>query len=363
MSSPRIQCLLSFDYEIFHGRNSGSYEDVLFAPTERLLGLCDELDVRATWFPDVCSVWWHREQGDADYADRFEAQMRDALRRGHDVQLHVHPHWLFTDRVDGAWQLDASRVYLHEIGWGEGLREAGGVVRAGVDYLEELLRPVVPDYRCESYRAAALALEPSAREHLQCLVDAGIRVDSSVIKGVRSETDTYVVDYRGAPSEVNWSMQPETGWGHAQAKGVYEVPVGTFQVGLPTRLRFLARRLAALRRPTRGGVMNRAGRQTRLGGLWHLVLMNLRYVTGDPWFTLSCDTKGFDAQMLLAGLRSYVERHAPDETVQVSVINHPKLMFEPEYRLLAEFVEGARATYGEEVGFPTFRDVARDRPV
>src|SRR3712207_7931890 len=26
--------------------------------------------------------------------DAVEEQLRDALRRGHDVQMHLHPHWL-----------------------------------------------------------------------------------------------------------------------------------------------------------------------------------------------------------------------------------------------------------------------------
>jgi len=360
MSFPRIRCLVSYDYEPFHGRNHGGFDNVLFGPTEELFRLGDELDVRTTWFPDICSVWWHRRHGRTGYADRFEEQMRRALLRGDDVQLHVHPHWLDTDLRDGHWQPPADRIYFHEIGFDDEEHGPMAILRRGVAWLEELLRPVDPEYRCIAYRAAALALQPEEQHHLQAILDAGLPIDSSVMKGVHTVTDTYRVDYRKVPAEPNWYMAPESGVGVAARKGVWEVPVGTFRIGLVARARFLLRRARAVGQ-RRGTGMSRHETQTRLGNVWHLLLQNLRYLS-DPWLTLSCDTKGFDAAMLLGGLRDHVARHEGFEQAAVSLIGHPKLMFEPQQALLRDFVKGARREWGEEIEFTTFRQLASELP-
>jgi hypothetical protein len=357
MADARIRCLVSFDYEPFHGRSFGSFEETLFGPTDELLALCGELALPAVWFPDVCSAWWHREHGEPAYAERFEGQLRDALRAGHDVQLHVHPHWLFTEKTAEGWRPRPDRIYLHEVGFGG---EAEAVLRRGVRWLEELLRPVDPGYRCVAYRAAALALQPEEAGHLRALAAAGLPIDSSVIKGVRSETDTYLIDYRRVPDAPNWFMAPETGVGAAAPRGIFEVPVGTFRVGAAARLGFLVRRARAVGQ-RRGTGMSRNVEQTGRGNLWHLALQNLRYLT-DPWLTLSCDTKGFDARLVLDGLRDHVRRHERFGDVALSVINHPKLMFERERELLRAFVEGARREWGERLEFTTFRALAGALP-
>lgn len=360
MSEPRVRCLISFDYEVFHGRNFGAFEEVLFRPTEALLDLCDELGVPTTWFPDVCSDWWHRERGEHAFADRFEGQMRDAVRRGHDVQLHVHPHWLYTTGRDGVWQPNAERIYLHEIGFDDPETGATALLRRGAAWLEALLRPVDPGYGCVAYRAAALALQPEEGRHLQALIDAGIAIDSSVMKGVHTGTDTYVVDYRDVPEPPNWFMSPATGVATAASAGVFEVPVGTFRIGPAARVAFLLRRLLAARQ-RRGTGMSRHEHQRRLGNLWHLALQNVRYLV-DPWLTLSCDTKGFDARMVVEGLGDHVRRHERFGDVAVSVINHPKLMFEPQRALLRRLVEEARRAFGPRLEFTTFRALAGELP-
>lgn len=348
---PRVRCLITFDYELFHGRNFGDGEDVLFAPTARIFETCAELQVSATFFPDVCCAWWHREHGELAFAERFEQQMMEAVRRGHDVQLHLHPHWLQCSRVDGGFVFDPGRMYPHELGWGPGDDEAPAVIRRGVQYLERLLKPIDPAYRCKAFRAGSLALQPQEGELLRALWAAGIRLDSSVAKGVLAATDTHRLDYRDVPKRANWFMAPQTGLADA-GSGILEVPVGTFQLPRSRRLLFLARRVRSVGR-ARGGAMARVGRQSRLASLWHLARANLRYLGGKPWFVLSCDTKGFTVDMLVEGLGAFVEDHAHEQEIAVAMLGHPKLMFDEELDLLRGFVRRGRARFGSRLEFVT----------
>jgi hypothetical protein len=348
---PRVRCLLTFDYELFHGRNFGDGEAVLFAPTARIFDLCDELGVRATFFPDVCCAWWHADAGEHAFVDRFEGQLREAVERGHDVQLHLHPHWLWCTRHAGGFVFDTGKMYPYELGWGEGEREAPAVIRRGVDYLERLLQPIDPAYRCTAFRAGSLALQPQEHELLGALSAAGIRLDTSVARGVHTVTDTHHLDYRDVPARANWFMSPSTGLREA-GSGILEVPVGTFRTSTSRRLRFLVHRARSVTR-ARGGAMARVERQSRLASLWQLARANLRYLGGDPWFLLSCDTKGFTVDMLVDGLQAIVEAHHGEPEIAVAMLGHPKLMFDAELELLRGFVSGARARLGTRLEFPT----------
>ena len=348
----QIAVLLTFDYEIFLGRNFAPANEVLFQPTVELLALCADLGVRTTFFADVCSVWAHRRAGLDAYADAFEAQLVAARRAGHDVQLHLHPHWLAATYQRGEWRLAPERMYLSDLGFGDGPDAAPAVVRRGVDYLNALLSPVDPAYRCVASRAAGMALGPRECDTIATLLGAGIMLDTSVAKDLRFRMDTLSVDYRGVPSLANWRMAPESGVNRAAARGLYEVPIATFRTGIGARAGFLVRRALSVGR-MRGIGISRSARQTRLANLRTLALGNLRYLARDPVFILSCDTKGFDAPMLLDGFARYVDAHRDGADIAVALLGHPKLMFARERDLLAAFVEGVRARYGARLSFAT----------
>lgn len=375
MTAPRVLVLLSADYELFLGRNFHPPEEVLFGPAAELLAACRACEVPLTLFPDVCSVWAHRRWGADAYAERFEAQLVEAAQAGHDVQLHLHPHWLWAEPAGGErgteeateaggaieWRIAADRLNLADCGFGIDEDGAPAIVRRGVEYLERLLRPHRAGYRCVAFRAGALALGPREGELIAALLAAGIRVDSSVVKGVVARSDAAVLDYAGAPAAANWWMAAETGVAVPAPAGLWEVPIATFRCPPAARVGFLARRAAAVRR-MRGTGISRAARQTRWANLRTLVAGNLRYLGGDPWFVLSADTKGMTAKMLADGFDAYVRRHRGaggdgDGPIVVSMINHPKLMGGREIELFAGFVEGVRRRHGDDVAFTTFTSV------
>ena len=252
---------------------------------------------------------------------------------------------------------------LAELGFGNGPAETPAILRKGTEYLDGLMKPVVPGYRCVAFRAAALALEPRARELTQALLNAGIVIDSSVAKNIQMKMDTVEIDYRNAPAAANWFIDPEQGLLKAGKQGLYEIPIGTFQLSKRHRLAFLARRAAAAGRlRLRGTGISRSEKQTRAANVLTLIRGNLRYLAGKPWFILSCDTKGFSLASLLAGFDDCVQQHRGDEQIRISIINHPKLMFDNQRKLLRDFVAGLRKRYGATLSFGTFREEAQLLP-
>lgn len=352
----KIVCLITFDYELFLGRNFGPPDMVLFEPTRKVLDICEQVNVSTTFFADVCSVWAHRNSGCNSYADAFERQLQEIISAGHDVGLHIHPHWLYTTFEEGQWQISTERMYLHELGFGTHEGSAEEIVRKGLNYLNELLGKQDPQYECTSFRAAGLALQPQESNIIRVLRDSGIRIDSSIAKNLRLNMDTVTIDYSSTPKSANWFLAPETGIGNGNRSGIFEIPIATFQMGFLERAGFLARRIRSAGK-LRGLGISRSPKQSRLATLHSLVQENLRYLFWNPYYLLSCDTKGMTLDLLLKGFDSYLQLH-DDEVMYISMINHPKLMFDEQIRLLGDFVIEMRRRYDSEVSFQTFGQVA-----
>ncbi len=342
--SPKIVCLLTFDYELWLGRNFLPPEQVLIEPTREVLELCDKLNVAVTFFPDVCCAWTYRKYGFDTFVDSFEKQMIDAMSMGHDVELHLHPHWLNTTYENNQWLISAEKMYLHELGYSPGNDSANALISKGVNYLNSLLRPHKSDYRCRIFRAAGAALQPDEDKLIAALIENGIEMDVSVSKFLTLNLDTVKIDYTDVPSKSHWFMSPETGIGVDSGRGILEIPIGTFKAGLGQRAGFLWRRARSIKK-MRGTTISRARRQSRLANLRTLLMQNLKYITGSPWSNISCDTKGFNIRMLLDGFDNYVKLHQNEDTIYVTIIDHPKLMFEYQMKLLSDFITETRKRY------------------
>lgn len=142
-----VNILLSIDYEVFWVDNDDECK-VLVTPTEHLLRHAEELGARYTLFVDVLCLSRYRDHGDRQFVDAVEQQLRDAIRRGHDVQTHLHPHWLFASRKEGRWSFPNDRFLLGQLGDPEHVyARTRGLLEDAQAYLEGLLRPVRDDYR------------------------------------------------------------------------------------------------------------------------------------------------------------------------------------------------------------------------
>ena len=155
-----INLLYSIDYELFWTHNDDEVR-VLVQPTERLLRQAEELGVRYTLFVDVLCLFRYRELGLHRFVDAVEDQLRDAVRRGHDVQTHLHPHWTRAERKDGIWSFDNQTFLLGNLGGaGAGLQQDQGIADAGAAILR---RAAQTGFASLSHRSiSGWRLRPSA---------------------------------------------------------------------------------------------------------------------------------------------------------------------------------------------------------
>lgn len=195
-----MTAIFTLDYEI-HGDGAGCPRDLMVEPTDRLLSLLDEYGAKLTIMADVAEILKFREYAQQSGSDRFhsraiEAQLQQALRCGHDVQLHIHPSYFNAEYRYGRWQQDWSEYNFARLSRARAT-ELVGECKA---YLETLLRPVKSDYRCIVFRAANWAMSPS-KNAIEALVKNGIEIDTSVFKYGRRE-GLVSFDYAHAQSAI-----------------------------------------------------------------------------------------------------------------------------------------------------------------
>lgn len=189
---------ITIDYETWQPIPPGKridWEADVFTPTERLLTACEQAQAPVTLMAEMGEYLWLCEHEPA-IARRMEAQWQEALRRGHDVQLHLHPSWLpeLGARREGEqWYWDWTKAKADDYP-GDLTRRIGECKAA----LEQTLRAVKPDYRVTAFRAGAYQAQPFRRLYA-ALAAHGIGCDSSVYAGGLSAERGY--DYTLAYSD------------------------------------------------------------------------------------------------------------------------------------------------------------------
>ena len=222
---------VTVDYETWHpipeeGRIDWQV-DVL-GPASHLLDISDAEGVRLTLMAELGEYFWLL-RFDPEVASKMEMQWRDALARGHDVQLHLHPNWLpelGARYQDGRWTWDWSRPKADD--YPGDLAELVSRCRTT---LEGILREVDPAYRVSCFRAGAYRAQPFRRLHA-ALVANEIFCDSSVYAGGVSEERGY--DYSLAYSNHQpyfaAAFDPQLKASPAESR-IVELPIFTFRPG------------------------------------------------------------------------------------------------------------------------------------
>ncbi|MCX6868262.1 MAG: hypothetical protein NTV46_19060 [Verrucomicrobia bacterium] len=103
--------LLTVDHEIF-GNGVGDVRRHMVEPTERMARISEQFGMPLTVFFEVEEfLAFERERENLldvwgyDPAAEVRAQAIDLVKRGHDLQLHLHPEWVGSVFEGGRWIL------------------------------------------------------------------------------------------------------------------------------------------------------------------------------------------------------------------------------------------------------------------
>lgn len=225
--------ILTLDYELY-GNGSGDVFRHIIEPTEKILKIADRHDAKLTIFFEVIEYWKLKEEWEKgnrmgynrNPIEAMERQLKQAVAKGHEVQLHLHPQW-----VDAVWTANGWKV--NNAKWRLGDYEGTGedsllrLLQRGKDTIEQMLGN---GYRCEVLRAGGYNVQPS-KELAEAMREVGLMVDSSIVPGAKETGSLSRYDYTGIRQDKGWwycgeVLEHEAG----PKKDLVELPVVAFGI-------------------------------------------------------------------------------------------------------------------------------------
>ena len=222
--------ILSFDYELFFGLRSGTVLDSLIKPTNQIMDAMECVGLRGNFFVDTLMIKYlklNEDQRSREDLLLLEEQFRDIVKRGHRIELHLHPHWVDAKyNGDGTWDFSEYRHYMLSSFEEE---EIVQMFKEGVNYLNLLASEVQPDYKVCAFRAGGWAVQPFDKLK-KGFVEAGITVDSSTGYGRYDNSPNSQYDFRTMPSKALYHFSDDVC--REEENGDFiEVPISTYYRG------------------------------------------------------------------------------------------------------------------------------------
>lgn len=227
--------ILTLDYELFLGAESGSVENCMVEPIKELMSLLKLNGSKMTIFWDILHYHRLKELSSTKVEcekdlKRIKDSISGLVEDGHDIQMHIHSHWINSEYRDGKWQIKYDLYPVHNLD--KNSDQPGQLM----DYLqkakllmEETISPVKPDYKVTTFRAGGFLLEPfvKLKDTLKIL---GIHIDSSVLPGVLYDSGGFTsFDYKLYPKKTFYRFENSPSE-ETENGSFIEVPITTVKI-------------------------------------------------------------------------------------------------------------------------------------
>lgn len=191
---------LTLDYELFMGKETGTPENCLITPMEELLKIADKYKAKFVIFADAAyllrmyQLMHSCPQLEKDF-HIVSNNLRELDNLGHDIELHFHPQWLYSDydNENNKWIMDIAHYKFSDMDsffLNRSFRDSKAI-------LDKIIgRETI------AFRAGGNSLN-SYPQYSSLLRDNHINIDSSVIGQEKISTKFEDYDYSKTPSNKN----------------------------------------------------------------------------------------------------------------------------------------------------------------
>ncbi len=217
-----MNIFLTMDYEVFFGDTSGSVEKCMIEPTNELLLLAKKNKIRFTFFWDIghfIAIEKYMEGADSLKSDHdlIQSQILRMKAEGHDVQLHIHPHWEKAEWVDGEWKMNLDKHYkLSDFP----VDERGKIFSKYKTRLDQVV-----GRKSTVFRAGGWCIQPFS-DFKTLFQENGMQIDSSVMPGIHWQSEQYDLDFRTVKTQEPYSFENDVC--EADESGSFlEVPISS----------------------------------------------------------------------------------------------------------------------------------------
>ena len=333
-----MKVILSFDYELFFGTNSGSPEKCMIEPANALASIAAEYRVPLCFFVDTGYLVAMKRFGVANRVLRkHEAIIRhnldDLSSQRHEILLHVHPHWEDTVWTSDRWHFDLSRFCLNNFNSAEVM----DIVKRNVDELRQHTK----DGRIHAYRAGGWAVQPFPAIG-RALKAAGINIDSTVFPGGINTTGVTNFDFSVTPNKPYWFFDKDPATEDLLGSFL-EVPTSSMSVSPSYYWRTALARLTAradMKSFGDGMVRSVSTRKSGLDKLTKLFSSTLYCVTLD----------GMKAGLAVSEYRRALKKGSE----MLVLLSHPKMITPFSLQCLRQLLKEISSNGDEVIGYEYF---------
>ncbi|MCB9094333.1 MAG: hypothetical protein H6621_04610 [Halobacteriovoraceae bacterium] len=371
MTIAPLNMLFSTDYELFFGSNDISEKEILIDTTDSLMRACENLEIPLTLFCDITSVWRYKDFNLNEYPELVKNQCIDAIKRGHDVQTHIHPHWLNAVFENDQWNYSTEDFLLGNLGKND--LECFEIVkecftRAKNDF-EDWIKPIAPDYECIAYRAGGYGLQPREKVLLRALKESGYLIDSSVNPGMKMMSDNNKIDFTNVVSKYNYYISEKSGLTNEDSEGIFEVPICSTKMPLSFFVyEFVKRKYSRILRKfnliaDEDLSWKKRGRGASSSKSKLLIkkspLMSRLDKLNERWYTLNLNHRS-DPEVFFKTAKYYLEKYPIDSRKPVffAILTHSKTMTDQQLKYFEKFYKKMKRYFGDNLGVTHYRGVA-----
>ncbi len=319
-----FQLILTSDYEVW-GDGSGCVEKCVIEPAQIMMDIAEKYDARITFFLDVCEYWaFEKIESLGKFSDNYKPaslikeQLQNAVRKGHDVQLHFHPQWLnYKFNSDHSWKLDHRYWKLPEVNdyfnndW-----SIEKLFNEGIQTLNTLFAPVDSDYKVVAFRAGGWCIQPE-ENIVRTMVDSNIKVDSTVAPGRVDKSEPYSYDFSTFPFLPFWEVGKKiTEKGNV---GLLELPICTSDLGILDKINFKYQKVKYRNQFVPSGC-----KKDSRNGNQKSIISSLLKSLKEPWMLNFSDGTSYIEMRRIT--ETYMNKFSGinDNKVPIVAISHPK---------------------------------------
>lgn len=219
-----MDIILTLDYELFLGENTGTVDSCLIKPMELLESTAHiDIPIKYTIFVDAVYLYklnTYKDKYPSVKADlnKISQHLTSLQSAGHDIQLHVHPHWYYSVYNGRNWILDSEHYKLSDISFDDALL----IFKESKTILDSILGK-----KTTIFRAGGFSSQPTSLL-VTLFNENGIKADSSVCPGMCYFSSHQEYDYRDTPRKDIWNFKDNICKESEDKKGVLEVPISTY---------------------------------------------------------------------------------------------------------------------------------------
>ena len=199
-----MNIFLTLDYELFLGGSTGSPENCLFKPMKHFTDMLNKYNIKTTIFVDAAYLLRMKQQKNKNnqLAIDFSEVCKNIVllkNQGHNIQLHFHPQWLFSDYINGKWHLNTKYYKLSDLPREQAIKF--------VAESKELLEIII-NKKITAFRAGGFSIQ-SFDNYIELFDHCNLIIDSSVLRGEYINSYLHEYDYRNIPQKSIYSFSSD----------------------------------------------------------------------------------------------------------------------------------------------------------